>query len=181
MPHEWFEAFLPRSLTSQWTSFTNHKTLISNAGQEGEVYPDYTPFTNDELRKHIGLYMVHGLDPSPQASMEFTSQEQDEINGNYFVKWSLGPAATRRHKHFRRFFATQCPVNSAPTRSSKPNWKLELFLEWIKSVSQKAWNHGEKISVDENTCGFQGRNPCKLHITYKNEVDVFQCDSLCHN
>ena len=56
IPHEWFEAFLPRSLTSQWTSFTNHKTLIPNAGQEGEVYLDYTPFTNDELRKHIGLY-----------------------------------------------------------------------------------------------------------------------------
>ena len=52
--------------------------------------------------------MVHGLDPSPQMSMKFTSQEQDEINENDFVKRSLGPAATRRHKHFSRFFATQC-------------------------------------------------------------------------
>ena len=33
MPHEWFEAFLPRSLTSQWTSFTNHKALLSISGQ----------------------------------------------------------------------------------------------------------------------------------------------------
>ena len=47
MPHEWFNAFLPRSLTSQWNSFTNHKSLLYNAGQEGKVYPDYTPFTND--------------------------------------------------------------------------------------------------------------------------------------
>ena len=86
MPHEWFEEYLPRSLTIQWTSFTNHKALLSKAGQEGEVYPDYTPFTNYELRKHIGLYMVHGLDPSPQMSMKFTSQEQDEIIGNDFLK-----------------------------------------------------------------------------------------------
>ena len=62
MPHEWFEAFVLRSLTSQWTSLTNHKALLSNAGKEVEVYPDYVPFTNDELRKRIGLYMVHGGD-----------------------------------------------------------------------------------------------------------------------
>ena len=101
------------------------------------------------LRKHIDLYMVHGLAPSPQVSMKFTSQEQDEINGNGFLKWSLGSAATRRHKHFRCFFATQCSVKPDPTRSSKPNWKLEPFLEWIKSLPQKAWKLGEKISVDE--------------------------------
>ena len=33
MPHEWFEAFLPRSFKIQWNSFTNHKALLSNAGQ----------------------------------------------------------------------------------------------------------------------------------------------------
>ena len=80
--------------------------------------------------------------------MKFTSQEQDEINGNDFVKWSLGPAATLRHKQFCRFFATQCPVKPPPTRYSKPNWKLEPFLEWIKVVPQKACKIGEKISVD---------------------------------
>ena len=132
------------------------------------MYPDYTPFTNDELRKHIGLYMVHGLAPSPQVSMKSTLQEQDEINRNDFVKQILGPAATCRHKHFCRFFATQCPIKPTPTRSYKPNWKLEPFLEWIKSVFQKSWKLGEKILVDEQTCGFQGRHSCKLRITYKN-------------
>ena len=132
MPHKWFEAFLLRSLTSQCTSFTNHKALLSSAGTEGKVYPDYIPFTNDELRKHIGLYMVHGLAPSPQVSMKFSSQEQDEINRNDFVKRSLEPASTRRHKHFCRFFATQFPINLAPTRTHKPNWKLDPFLDWIK-------------------------------------------------
>ena len=144
MPHKWFKAFLPRSLTSQWTSFTNHKSLLSTSGQEGEVYPYYKPSTNDELRENIGLYMVHGLAPSPQVSMKFTLQEQDEINGNDFVKRSLGPAAKHHHKHFCRFFDTQCPVNPAPERASKHNWKIEPFLEWIKSVSQKAWKLGKR-------------------------------------
>ena len=142
MPHKWFKAFLLRSLTSQWNSFTSHKAILSNAGQAGKLYPDYTPFTNDEFTKDIGMYMVHGLDPSPQVSIKFTSQEQDEINGNDIVKRSLGPAATGRHKHFCRFFATQFPFKQAPTRSYKPNWKLELFLECIKSVSQKSWKLG---------------------------------------
>ena len=179
MPHGWFKVFLPRSLTSQWTSFTNHKALLSNADQEVEVYTAYTQLTYDEFRKHIGIYMVHGLAPSPQVSMKSTLQEQDEINRNDFVKHSLGPAATRCHKHFCRFFATQCPVKPDSTCPSKPNWKLELLLKWIKSVSQKARKLGENILVDEQTCGLQGRHPCKLRITYKHEGDGSQCDALC--
>ena len=37
LPHEWFKPFLPKSLTGMWISHTNHKALLSNAGQEGEI------------------------------------------------------------------------------------------------------------------------------------------------
>ena len=127
-----------------WTSYTNHKALLANAGQDDEVYPDYIPFYNDGLRKHIGVYMVHGLSPSPHVSMKFNSQQEDDINGNDFIKRSLGPAAVRRHKHFRRFFATQCPVKASPSRSSKPNWKIDPFLDWINAISKKARRLGKK-------------------------------------
>ena len=89
IPHEWFEPFLPRHLTSQWTLFTNHKALLLNAGREGGIHLDFKTFINDELRKHTGIYMVHGLLPSPQVSMKFSSQKQDDMNVNNFLKDTL--------------------------------------------------------------------------------------------
>ena len=104
--------------------------------------------------------------------MRFQSQAEDDINVNDFVKRCLGPAAVRRHKHFRRFFATKYPLIIPPPNS--PKWKIEEFLKWIKIVSKKAWRLAKIISVDEQTPGFQGRYPSKLRITYKKEGDGFQ-------
>ena len=120
---------------------------------------------------------MHGLSLTPELNMKFQSQAEDDINGNDFVKQCLGPAAVRRHKHFRRFFATQSPLIIPPPNI--PNWKIEEFLKWIKRVSKKAWRLAKRISVGEQTTGFQGRHPSKLLITYKKEVDGFQCDALC--
>ena len=176
MQHEWFEPFLTISLTSQWTSYKNHKALLANAGQEGEIYPYFKPFSNDELRKLIGVYMVYGLAPSPQVSMKFELQQEDDINGNDFIKLCMGPASVRRHNHFRLYFSTQCPIKPPQSQSSRTNWKIDPFLAWIKSISKKAWKPGKIISVYEQTRGFQGRNASKLRITYKKEGDGFQCD-----
>ena len=132
MPHEWFAVFLPASLTRKWTTFTNTKALLANAGCEGGIYPDFFPFTPFELRKHIAVYFVNGLAPSPKVAMKFQSQAQNDINGNYFVKRCLGPAAERRHRHFRRFFAVQNPLLAVPLPKTAPNHKVVPFLDWIK-------------------------------------------------
>ena len=100
-----------------------------------------------------------------KLNMKLQSQAEDDINSNDFVKRCLGPAEVRRHKHFRRFFATQYPL-IIPSPNS-PNWKIEEFLTWIKRVSKKAWRLAKRISVYEQTTGFQGRHPNKLRITYK--------------
>ena len=83
----------------------------------------------------------------------------------------------RRHNHFRHFFATQYPLIIPPPNSS--NWKIKEFLKWIKRVSKKARILAKRISVDEQTTGFQGRHSSKLRITYKKEGDGFQYDALC--
>ena len=122
LPHEWFEAFLPKKMTSTWTTFTNMKAMLANAGQEGEIYPDFTRFTTNELRKHLGVYIFHGLCPSPEIGMKFRGQRVDDVNGNDFVARCIGPNALRRHKHFRHFFTTQDPLKAPPPREKSPNW-----------------------------------------------------------
>ena len=99
---------------------------MQNAGVEGEIYLDFKPFIHEDLRKHLGVYIVHGLSPTPELNMKFQSQAEDDIHGNDFVKRCLGPAAVRRHKHFRCFFATQSPLIIPPPNS--PNWKIEELL-----------------------------------------------------
>ena len=152
--------------------------MLANAGQKGETYPDFKPSTLTELRKHIGVYFVHGLSPSPSVSHKFQSQADNPINGNDSVKSSLGPNTTRRHKHFKHFLVVQDPLKPNPSREQYPNWKVEPFLIWMKKVSIQAWKCGRIISVDEQTIGFQGRHGAKLRITYKREGDGFQCDAL---
>lgn len=69
IPHEWFEQFLPRLFTSQWTSYPTNKSLLANTDQDLDI----KHFSNNELNKHITVYMVHRLAPLPHVSMKFVS------------------------------------------------------------------------------------------------------------
>ena len=93
LPHNWFEPLLPRTLTSLCTLHTNTKALLDNAGNEGGLYPDYVSFTTEELRRHLGVYIVHSLSPSPEVGMKFQTQSEDDINGNKFVNRCIGLSA----------------------------------------------------------------------------------------
>jgi Transposase IS4 len=158
---------------------TNFKAMLAFAGQKGYPYPDFTPFSIDEIKKHLGIYILNGLSPSPRVEMKFNPQSIDEVNGNDFVFRSFGSNAARRHKHFKAFFSIQDPRIISPDRSLKPNWKIEPLLKLIKMSSHEAWDLGEVFSIDEQTIGFQGHHKDKLRITYKAEGDGFQCDALC--
>ena len=138
LPSDWFEAFVPRSLTDKWTVYTNTKALLANAGQIGKPYPDYKNFSCEELRKHIGIYILHGIAPSPQLQLKFKTQTQNFANGSDFVVRHFGPNIDRRHKHFRRFFTVQDPLLGSRPRQTHPNWKVYVFLEHINSVSRDA-------------------------------------------
>ena len=166
-PSKWFEAFLPNNVVDTWTSYTNTKAMMSNAGEEGKSYPDFIPFTCAELRKHIGLFMLQGISPSPQISMKFKNQNEDFANGSDFVRRSFGPNAARRHKHFKRFFGVQNPLKIIPPRNTAPLWKIQEFLAHINKISREAWLLGMDLSVDKQTIGFQGRHADKQRITYK--------------
>jgi Transposase IS4 len=136
--------------------------MLSFAGQKGYPYSDYAPFTIDEIKKHLAIYIMNGLSPSPRVDMKFNTQSVDEINGKYLVFRYFGTNALRKHKHFKAFFSIQDPRIIAPDRSSKPNWKVEPLQKLMKLASQAVWAVGEVFSVDEQTIGFQGHHRDKL-------------------
>ena len=83
-PAEWYNVPVPRNRKRQGserltsivdiTSFTNKKAYLFNAGRGSTQYPNFTPFSVDEIMKHISIYMINGLCPSPQVEMKFDSQ-----------------------------------------------------------------------------------------------------------
>lgn len=97
LPHQWFDAFMSRHSTPgskcslhDWTTFTNMKAILGNAGEGGFIYRDFKRFTVDEIQKHSGVYILNGVSPSLQVSMKFTSHSEDPINGNDMVYNSFG-------------------------------------------------------------------------------------------
>ena len=124
--------------------YTNTKALLENAGNEGELYPDYVSFTAEKLRRHLGVYIVHGLSLFPEVGMKFQTQIEDDINCNDFVDRCIGPLAVRRHKHFRYFIATQPPLWMPPSTADSPNWNIDSFLKWIIKIITKAWRLSKK-------------------------------------
>jgi Transposase IS4 len=51
-------------------------------------------------------------------------------------------------------------------------------VKWINFVGPTSVDLGERISIDEQTMGFQGRHADKLRISYKTEGDGFQCEAM---
>ena len=88
----------------QLTKWTNIKASHAGAGKVGTCYKDFTPFSVEELRRHVGLYVWNGLSPSPHVEMKFKSQQQDILHGSDFVYSSLDKNAERRHKYFKVCF-----------------------------------------------------------------------------
>ena len=84
-PAEWFELFFPRCTsrntgdnkrvekctTNHIKSWTNLRASFAGAGEKYGMYPNFQPFTMEEIMKHLGLYILHGLSPSPQVKMKF--------------------------------------------------------------------------------------------------------------
>jgi len=79
LPDKWIGALLqdkkqqndPKSVVtiSDWCTYSNCKAMLCNAGQKGGIYPEFTNFSPDEIKSFLGLYILNGLNPSPQVKM----------------------------------------------------------------------------------------------------------------
>ena len=129
--------------------------------------------------RHIGIYMINGLYPSPQVEMKFYSQERTQQMEMIYANQVSGTCARRQHKEFKALLAIQDHVKPVPSRKTHPNWKVQPLLKHAIMVSKAAIVLGKGLAVDEETIGYKGRHPDILRITYKKEGGGFQCDTLC--
>ena len=183
-PYDFFQAFLPDNLIDKWSMYTNTKAMRANAGKKrgGRVYPDYVDFSPSEFKRHLGLYILHGISPSPRIEHKFNNQKKDPVNGNDMVHRLMGPNANRRHKHWRRFMGVQDPIQiNRKTKREDPLWKVRDLLNHIQQVSTEAWVCGRDVSADEQTLSFQGKHEDKLRVTFKAAGDGFMCDAICND
>ena len=137
-PDEYAELFLPFRKNNpsgkEWISFeqiqmwTNLKASLAGAGPGGTCYKEFKPFSVTEIRQYFGLYILQGLNPSPQIEWKLRPQREDKIHGNDFVFRSLGVNAERRQRHFKAFLATQDPRIDPLDRKLYPNWKIRPIL-----------------------------------------------------
>ena len=153
----------------QWS---NLKAALYDAGDT--INKDYKPFTTKEIRKHFGLYVLHGLFPTPRVEYKFRPQRVDRVAGNDFVNQSFGKNAKNRHKHFKAFLSCCDPRIETPDRDSILNGKVRPLIKWINYHCPKPWQLGRAVSVDETKMRFKGRHRDKRRITYKADGDGFQ-------
>ena len=103
--------------------------MYSNAGKGGTVYRYFVSFTVQMMMKHIGIYILNGVSPSPQVEMKMSPQDRDVFNGNDMIQKSLGKITLRRHKHFKCFFVVKDPNKPIPLWKTNANWKYEALLQ----------------------------------------------------
>ena len=91
----------PEDITvTQFTSRTNKKEILMNAGGGGKIYPDNAPFTVDKLIKHLCLYIFDGLAPSLQVDMKLYSIKENTVNGKDFINQAFITNGELRYQEF---------------------------------------------------------------------------------
>jgi len=166
---------------ADFATWTNQKSILTNAGSGGVQYQNYKQFSVKEIMMHIGLYIHNSLAPSPQVDFKFESAEANLVNESKFIKKIFSANAKLRHKEMKAFFA--CSNLAVPPHPIKeqPNFKLNALFRHAMPVSKETICLGKYLSGDEHIIGCQGRHPGILRINYKREGDGFQCDCICSN
>ena len=153
-PSDWFSALLPDKILpgqsnhiislADWTSYTNTKAMLVNAGQPGGIYPDFKPFFPQELKQILVPDILQGLSPSPQIKLKFKPQYKDPVNGNDMRHKVFGRNGDKRHKMFKALFMCQDPMKVAPSRKNHRNFKIDGSL---RTSSAPPWKHGYWVTA----------------------------------
>ena len=145
-PADWFQAFLPvfdgschRPWVSnapfwmhKWAKFLNMKATSMGAGVQGGMYPDFKPFSYEDIEKHLALYILQTLNLSPQVEQKFASQANDPVQGNDLCFCVLDPMLFIIIVTLRPFSASKIqPRRCLVTRNIQPT-RLHPFFAMFK-------------------------------------------------
>lgn len=149
---EYFELFFTKEIRQQLVANTNAYAVSVGAG--AAKYPDFTPFSHEDIDLMLSLLMRNGLKPHPNMELWFKNPDQDQIWGDHRVRNMFGPRGVQRWKELRSLFHIQDPK----ARGNHPLHKLQPLEAHIKSKCMSLWVTGKSGSIDEQTIGFQGRH-----------------------
>ena len=151
----------------EFQSWTNTKAMMENTGRRGVKYKFFKDFTRKEMMAHLGMYLLHGISPTPQIEMKLISSLDEPLNGSNICNKIFGRAGMTRHKEFKTFFGCVSPLLLTPPSTYHPNWKLDPLLKHMMQVAKDGIHIGQSISVDEMDISFQNRHKDKQRVTYK--------------
>ena len=101
--------------------------MLANAGPGEIIYPDFKPFTLEEVKKFIAIYILQGLSPSPKIRQKFKPQQEDPVNGNNLCHKVFTRSGEKRHKIFKDFFSCQDSMKIKPPKKLTATSKLITF------------------------------------------------------
>ena len=82
---DWLEPFPPLSLWAESMTHTNYKAALAHAREPGFNNPDFKHCAVAQVKQFVGLYILHGIAPSPRLEMKFKGQSIDPCHGNDMV------------------------------------------------------------------------------------------------
>ena len=153
---------------------------------QGGPYKDWEPFGKAECDNFLAVQLAQGCTPKPSMTMWFQrSVNNDVIFCNDTVSFMF-PRGVTRWKEYRSGFSVvrviylfillfceflpnfsvssslscaQADIRNAknPTVLKDKMWRTRPMLQQIWNVNRKIWDLSHKLSIDEQTLGFQGR------------------------
>ena len=145
---------------SNWTTYTNTKATIVNAGENGHIFAGrYVLLTSVEIWQMIGVYsIIHGVAHLPQLKLKMIPQTLNQTHDNDFIVEHVGKNVEMKQKISLHFFGCQHPLMQRKSKEECPNLKVDKFFHWLRYIWKKAWVLSKNCSMDEQTCKMQGKS-----------------------
>ena len=171
-PADWFQAFLPvfdgscghpwvsntPFWTHKWENVLNVKAASMGAGVQGGMYPDFKPFSYGDIEKHLALYILQGLNPSPQVEQNLQVRQMTQYKGMIFVSMFLDPMlfiviVTSRPFSASKIQPRRCLVarNIQPTRLHPFFAMFKRYQCWLGILAMIYQGMNRQLASKEST------------------------------